>query len=97
EPDVVGFEIAMDDALLMRFVYGRADLFEYVHRPFERQAFLFREYVAEREAEVGHVHDVGVAQTTGGAGLALEAFDELLVAHELRRDQFQRNETLRAE
>jgi hypothetical protein len=30
-----------------------------------------------------------MTEATGGASLALEAFDELTVAHELRRDQFQ--------
>ena len=37
---------AVDDALLVRLVYGRADLFEYVHGPVERQALVLREHVA---------------------------------------------------
>ena len=39
-----------------------------------------------RESKVSHIDNIRMAQTSGGACFALEAFDELLVLHELRRD-----------
>ena len=36
------------------------------------------------------VDDVRMTKTTGGARFTLESFDEFCVAHELRRDQFER-------
>src|SRR5712692_6626691 len=55
QPDVVGFQIAMNDALLMRFMHRGTDLFEDVHDPIERQAFFFDQHVAERAAvEIFH-------------------------------------------
>jgi hypothetical protein len=42
------------------------------------------------------VRRYGLRRPRRAARLALEALDELLVAHELRRDQFERDETLRA-
>src|ERR1051325_9833210 len=50
-----------------------------------------------RESKVGHVDHIRMAQTSGGACLALEALDELLVLHELRRNEFQRDVTVGAE
>jgi hypothetical protein len=41
-----------------------------------------------REAEIGHVHDVRVAQAARGLGLALESFDELVLIHVLGGDYF---------
>ncbi len=46
----------MDDALLVRLVYGRANLFEKVYHPLERQRLLFGEHVAERAA-IEILHD----------------------------------------
>src|SRR6266849_8020162 len=49
------------------------------------------------KTKVGYVNDVGMAQAAGRAGFALETLDEFFVAHELRRDQLQRDVTLCAE
>ena len=50
-----------------------------------------------RETEVGNVDNIWMAQPPRGAGFALEARDKLFVAHELRRDQFERDVALGAE
>src|SRR6266404_1055017 len=50
QPDVVGLQIAMNYALLVGLVYGRANLFQNVDCPVERQAILFSQHVAERAA-----------------------------------------------
>ena len=47
--------------MLVRFVDGRRDLFEYVHRPVERQALLFGEHVAERAAVQVFHHEISDA------------------------------------
>ena len=58
EPDIVGFEIAVDDALAVGFVDGRADLFEDIERPGDRQVLFLVKYLAERAAvEVFH-HEI---------------------------------------
>ena len=116
QPDVVRFQIAMNDALLVGFMYGRANLFQNVYRPVERQALFFGEHVAERatieilhhqisdalfagsgKTKVGDVYDIRMAQAARRARFALEAFHKFRVAHELRRDQFQRDISLCAE
>jgi len=50
-----------------------------------------------RKPKVGNVNNVWMAQPARGAGLALEARDKLFIAHELRRDQLERNVALRAQ
>src|SRR6266566_1092104 len=50
-----------------------------------------------RKAKVSHVHDVRVAQASRCACLALESFDELFVAHELRCDQLEGDIAFRAQ
>src|SRR5207245_2557474 len=99
-----------------RFVYRRANLFENVYHPLERQRLLFGQHVAQRAAieilhyevsdalgacarkpKVSNVDDVRVAQTSSGARFAFETFDELFIAHELRRDQFEGDITFRTQ
>src|SRR5690606_29545565 len=63
EPNVVGFQIAMDNSLLMRFVDGGRYLFDDVERPTYGQAFFFVKNFAERTAiEIFHyeVRDLAV-------------------------------------
>src|SRR5215510_8544102 len=58
EPDIVGLQIAMDNALLVRFMNRGTHLFENVDHPVERQTFLFGQHVAKRAAvEIFH-HEV---------------------------------------
>ena len=58
EPDVVGFEIAVDDALRVGFVYGGADLFEDVDGPRDGEILLLFEDLAKRAAvEILH-HEI---------------------------------------
>src|SRR4029434_3525427 len=55
EPDVVGFQIPVDDALLMRVVYRRTNLFENIYHPVEWKAGLFGQHVTKRAAvEIFH-------------------------------------------
>ena len=49
------------------------------------------------EAKVGHIYNVRVTQAACRTGFTLEALDKLIVTHELRRDEFQRDITFRAE
>jgi hypothetical protein len=44
--------------------------------------------VNTRKAEVSHIYYVWMMQTAGSSCLAPESFDELVVHHELRRDDF---------
>src|SRR5262245_42752033 len=41
------------------------------------------------KTEVGNINHVRMAETSGGAGFALEPLDKFFVAHELRSNQFQ--------
>ena len=41
-----------------------------------------------RKTKIRHVNHVRMAQATRGARFAFEALDKLVVAHELRRDEF---------
>src|SRR5262249_16093147 len=50
-----------------------------------------------RKTKVGNVDHVRMAQPAGSARLALEAFDKLIVTHELRRNELQRDITLGAQ
>src|SRR5262249_58279071 len=55
EPDVIGFEIAMNDSLLMSFFDGGRRLIENVNHPIDRKLIFFREDVGKRAAvEVLH-------------------------------------------
>src|SRR6185503_14299660 len=55
EPDVVRLQIAVQNALLMRFLNGAANLLENVHDPIKRQAILFGQHVTQRAAvEIFH-------------------------------------------
>ena len=47
EPDIVGLEIAVQQAGAMRLLDGRTHLFENVHRPRERQTRLLAKHVRE--------------------------------------------------
>src|SRR5580765_2223209 len=49
------------------------------------------------KTKVGNVDYVGMTQAAGGACFALEALDKFLVAHELRRNQFQGYVSFRAQ
>src|SRR5215471_619711 len=58
EPDIVRLEIAMNDALLVRFMNRGTHLIENVGNPLERESLLLRQHIAERAAiEVLH-HEV---------------------------------------
>src|SRR5688572_10008056 len=58
EPDIVGLQIAMDDALLVCFMNRGTDLIENVGNPLEWQTLLFSQNVTERAAvEILH-HEV---------------------------------------
>src|ERR1051325_12065083 len=58
EPDIVGLQSAMDDALLVCFVHRGTHLIENVGPPLERETFLLEQHVAERAAvEILH-HEI---------------------------------------
>lgn len=116
EPDVVRLEVAVDDALPVRFLDRAADLFEDLDRPLEGQAGLLGQHGGEaaavqvlhdeigdaavgrgREAEVGHIDDVGMAQPARCPGLALEPLDGLRAVHKLRGDELHRHLAVRAD
>ena len=50
EPDIVGLEVAVDDALLVCLLNGGTNLFENVERPGDRQISLLVENLAESAA-----------------------------------------------
>src|SRR5260221_14698629 len=59
EPDVVRLQIAMDYALVVGLVDGRADLFENIERPANWQIFFLFKDLAKRAAiEIFH-HEIG--------------------------------------
>src|SRR5689334_10069963 len=50
EPDVVRFEVTVDDALLMRLLHSRTNLFKNIERPSDRKILFFVKYFAQRAA-----------------------------------------------
>ena len=100
--DVLGLEVAVDHARRVRRVQRAADLHADAHRAQRIDAPLVRQHVGEVDAvevlhhevgaavlgraEVGDVDDVGVADARGGARLAPEALDQVLL---LRVDRVQ--------
>src|SRR5258706_674721 len=116
QPDVVGFQVPVNDALLMRFMHRGANLFKNVDYPVKRKSLLFGQHVTQRtpvqifhdeisnsvftgpgKAKVSHIDHVRMSKTTGCPRFAPEAFDKFLVAHKLRHDQLESDETFRAE
>src|SRR5438132_1628309 len=110
EPDIIWFQITMDDALPVCLVYRRTDLLHDIDNKSKRQTAFLLEHIAERtaikvfhnqisdlplahlrEAEVGDIDDVWMAQATGSLCLALEPLDELHVGHKLRGNHFDSN------
>src|SRR3954452_3721210 len=47
KPDVIRLEITMHDALMMRIINRRTNLFQDIHDPIERKPRFFGQYVAE--------------------------------------------------
>src|SRR5258706_8959335 len=49
QPDVVGFQVPVNDALLMRFMHRGANLFKNVDYPVKRKSLLFGQHVTQRK------------------------------------------------
>jgi len=80
QEDIVGLEIAVDDPLLMRFVNSRANLFENIHDPLERQTSFFDQDIAERATvEVLH-HQIGQAIAAGLSKTKISDVDNIWMA-----------------
>ncbi len=108
--DVVGLEIAVDDADGVRGIERERDLVRDVERAMELDGAFLLDQILERlalevlhhevdralgqDAEVGDVDDVRVVDRGRRARLAEEAMDRLLVARELRMQHLHRDRLL---
>jgi hypothetical protein len=80
--DIVGFQIAMGDAFLMRGIESIQDLRRVLHGFFERQWTFERRAFDELHdqvvgADVVKLADMGMVQGRDGSGFVFEAFGEL--------------------
>ena len=108
EEDVLGLEIAVDDAGGVRGGQRAADLDRDLAGPVRVEAALVRQHVGEIDpvevlhdevgaavvgrAEVHHVDDVGMADARGGARLAPEPLDQLLLRRVVRVQDLDRDD-----
>ena len=102
--EVVGLQVAMDDALGMRGGQGVGDLDGEVERPVERQpaGVHARSVVPSSSSETrygafvpSHIedrHDAGVVQCGGGPGFLLEPPEPILVGRKDLRQHLQRDD-----
>src|SRR2546423_1003202 len=88
EPDVIGFQIAMDDALLMCFMNGRANLLQNIYDPIERQAILLEQHVTQgAPVEVFH-HQIGNAFSAAAREPKISNINNVRMAQAARRACF---------
>src|SRR6266403_898683 len=88
EPDVIGFQIAMDDALLMCFMDGRANLLQNINDPIERQAILLEQHVTQgAPVEVFH-HQIGNTFSAAARESKISNIDDVRMAQAPRRACF---------
>ena len=85
EPDVIGLEVAVDDAVLVRLLHRGANLLKDLHHARQRQALLFAEHLAQA-APVEVFHDqVGHFVITQPCESEVGDVDDMRMAQPARR------------
>src|SRR6187399_2305540 len=106
QENVLGFQVAMDDALLVGAAERAARLKDHLERVLDSELSLARKTVGQRFALEQLHHDVGIAlgnpviehlddiaalKRCGGAGFTFEALSSSLVFGKARIDEFDSN------